>query len=222
MHCARLAFHVVAILNLFACGGMEDNGHAANSNGGSASVGGNGAVAGGTMIATGGFGTGGTTTPSECQVASNGSVKLPQTITFKWVNHQASTLYVSLPGACTAAIDIYSCADGYQSAFAHEASCMASCSNSGCVQCGMCAPDPTTIAPGATLTSQWGGQVFTFGTNTSGCPCYNDATAATGKYRAVLAEYVPALSTLGTYMQIATVSVDFNYPDDDGIVTVDL
>jgi len=213
------------LLCLFGCGGQASSSTSDEALGGSRTTGGNHAT-GGAATATAGSGTGGTagssTLPAACQVPGTNNATLPQSITFNWVSHQTTTLYVSQAGACTASLNIYACVDGYTKPIVHSASCMGRCGTEGCVMCGMCAPDPITIQPGGTLTSMWSGQIYSIEQGV-GCPCYNTVVAERGKYRVVLSLYEPPVEPGGTLAPKSNVvSVDFDYPDDDGKVTIEI
>jgi hypothetical protein len=182
---------------------------------------------GGTFLATGGTTTATTTTttPQECKVAVPTNISLPQVIKFQITNQTSSSAFVGGGSPCSLIPKIESCADGYQNAIATSGGCAVSCTSTvaGCIACGACLAQATEVSPSASINVEWSGLVYTYSQIPNlGCTCYNASTAPTGKYRATISLYsTKDIPYDGTGIT-RTVSVDFNYPDDDGIVEFNL
>jgi hypothetical protein len=180
---------------------------------------------GGTFPGTGGTNTTTTTTPQECQGTVPASITLPQVIRFQITNQTSSAAFVGGGSTCSLIPKIESCADSYQKAIATTAGCAVNCAStvSGCIACGACLAQATELSPNASTNIEWAGLVYTYSQIPNlGCTCYNASIAPVGKYRATISLYsTKDIPYDGTGIT-RTVSVDFNYPDDDGIVEFNL
>lgn len=210
---------------LTATGGNSPLGGATNGGGRSSSV----AIAGqGGATVTGsssGNALGGATSaalltmPAECQVmGGSASSSASSSIIFRVNNPGPDPVYRSRCGT----VEIYSCADGYSEPLPRGGSLLQiPCDSSG-GYCGGggCEELAEGIAVGGAEVAVWSGrQVTGYGMHLSGCSCYYLSTSPAGKYRAtfVISDNASQSATFD-YATARTLTVDFVYPDDDGVV----
>lgn len=218
-------------LPLAACGGdLESNPTASASTAGSRAAAAGGATAGSPSSPGGGATTGGNTSvyatmPSECAPGTNPSStndSQPSTVEFILTNTTTEYRYVATEEDCGIDLEVFSCADGYQTDLIYPI-CSVSCGGAfgGCITCTSCAPGAQELAPTSTWTDTWHGTYATYESLSPGCDCVRSWHAPAGKYRAVFKVFNtnPAADPSSTP---TTIAVDFDYPDDDGSVIVEL
>jgi hypothetical protein len=208
--------------SVVSSGGIENAGGSATVT----SFGGIGGAPRTTLTTTGGGSTSTTTltTPAECLASVPTGVTLPQVITFQFTNSGNAPKYLSNGNACAIMPKIQSCGDGYQAAIQTAGGCAVNCGSAtpGCMACGACALSSTEVLPLSSTTVTWSGKVYSTSTNSSHCACYIESIAAPGKYRATVSVYSSGAAATGGITPGQSLSVDFDYPDSDGIVTIAL
>jgi hypothetical protein len=229
-------FGISSLLLVAACDDAEQVGDRAVGGGGgggdSHATGGSTAV--GSQTETGGAsggnsGAGGVTSSGtdhsglpiagiECQVATDYGITLPQRITFKIVNR--GTVDVYLRNDCFPRVNLSACRDDYQKVLDFWMFCpnnLCDDPSSHSISCGTCDGGPVLVAAGQTVTYTWEG--YEYGIGPGGCD--QKTVSLEGKYRARVGVYATPELAQGDGLD-QPYTVDFDYPDEDGIVTIEL
>lgn len=122
---------------------------------------------------------------------------------------------------CSLGFNLYTCDGDETSSLNYEASCVADCSASGdgCVACGACPLGATEVTGDAPAQSYWGGELYTYGTLASGCPCATGQPAASGEYTISVMTYFSAADAMSGTNGIEHRQA-FTYPPPGGAVNV--
>jgi hypothetical protein len=106
----------------------------------------------------------------------------PFSVTLRFRNNGSSPLWLWVD--CLLDFELTSCGDGYSAPLVISPGCTADCSlSTGCIVCGMCPAQSQLVNAGGYYDYEWGGETYTFGTNSSGCACYFAHDAPAGWYR---------------------------------------
>lgn len=216
----RILLIAICLNGLLGCGGVQSEGDPAQSGGGgttqtSSTVPG----VGGSTSPRGGSGGTTATMSRACQVSSGAGVALPQPLTFQIAFTGAVGPYY-LVSQCAQKVRVYSCADNYVAEVPYYDGCpVADCDVPGSTgaACGACDVQPVELSSGTTVKVGFDGDTRAYQSLRN---CATTALLPAGKYRALLDVYSTAEAALAAVTPSHTVSVDFDYPDDDGVVSL--
>ncbi len=196
----RRARWVVVVMALVGCGGKSvgeggNAGSAGESFGGATSVGGD-------------TSTGGTTQTIVCFAAQGPGTP----VRFRFESTQA----LWLRQGCSLEYSVTQTCKDKVTPITTQAFCSQPCgsNDNGCSECGACPSGGLAVGPGSAQIAEWDGFVYTNGTSSSGCACYNRSPATVGTYQIAITAFLSSDDAL-TGSNGYNFSTTFSYPTTD-------